>query len=266
MKNVIFKKYEKPIQDYGKMLDQIMSQWAWDSENLMYEDAFSYYRALKNDIFPNRKEDIDIEEILTNELSLNNINLSNLIITCIKNFPLQFRTHKIEWWDGNTCLGCESEYTDIYEDERLPYFYILHTELFQSYKLLHKVSGRLLNFTFHDLCPSDDNSIINGRHMNGDLANYDFCATHIDWSNENIEGTAKVVTNDNKEIFQNLILPTSTNVSYFYIPCPNNIDFQFSYNIMNLIQSNYFGNLQLSTSNSNDSQNGIDQIFDNLPF
>ena len=269
MKNIIFKKYEKSILDYGRMLDQIMDEWAWDSEDLMYETAFSYYRALKNDICPNRKEDVDIEEILTNELALNNINLSNLIITCIKNFPLKFRTHKIEWWDGNTCLGDEFEYTDIYEDERMPYFYILHIEPFQSYKLLHKETGRLLNFTFHDLCPSDDNSIINGRHMNGDLANYDFCSTFIDWSNQDLEGTAKVVTNDNKEFFQNLILPTSTNVPYLYMPCSNYIDFQFSHNIMNLVKSNYFGNLKPGIDNSkksNISHNGIDENFENLPF
>jgi len=266
MRNIIFKKYQKTIQDYGTMLDQIMSKWAWDSEDSMYETAFSYYRALKNDIYPNKKEDIDIEEILTNELALNNTSLSNLIITCIKNFPLEFRTHKIEWWDGNTCLGSESYYTDIYEDERLPYYYILHIDLFQSYKLLHKETGKLLNFTFHDLCPSDDNSILNGRHMSGDLSNYDFCSTLVDWSNDDIEGTVKVLANKNKEIFQNLILPTSTNVPYSYIPCTNNIDFQFSHNVMNLVKSNYFGNLQLSSNNLNISQNDIDENFNNLPF
>ena len=153
-----------------------------------------------------QKEDINIEEILTNELALNNTNLSNLIITCIKNFPLEFRTHKIEWWDGNTCLGSESYYTDIYEDERLPYYYILHIDLFQSYKLLHKETGKLLNFTFHDLCPSDDNSILNGRYMSGDLSNYDFCSTLVDWSNDDIEGTVKVLANKNKEIFQTPVL------------------------------------------------------------
>ena len=102
MENLLFKKFEKSIQDYGKMLDEIMSDWAWESEVPMYETAFGYYRALKNDIYPNRNEDVDIEEILTNESALNNVNLSNLIITCIKNFPLEFSTHKIEWWQGNT--------------------------------------------------------------------------------------------------------------------------------------------------------------------
>jgi hypothetical protein len=269
MKNIIFKKYEKSRQDYGKMLDQIMSEWAWDSEDPMYETAFNYYRALKNDICPNRKEDVDIEEILTNELALNNINLSNLIITCLNNFPFKFRTYKIEWWKDDNCLGSESEYTDIYEDARLPYYYILHIDLFQSYKLLHKETGKLLNFTFHDLCPSDDNTILNGRHMHGDLSNYDFCSTLIDWSNDDIEGAAKVVANKNKEIFQNLILPTSTNVPYFYKPCANNIDFQFSHNIMNLVKKNYFGDLQLSIDNSkksNISQNDIDKNVDHLPF
>lgn len=263
MKNIFFKKYEKSIQDYGKLLDHIMNEWAWESEDPLYETAFSLYRALKKDIYPNRKEDVDIEEILTNAQALTNIHLSNLIITCIKNFPLEFRTHKIEWWKDNTCLGSESEYTDIFEDARLPHYYILHIDLFQRYKLLHKETGKLLNFTFHDLCPSADNSVINGRHMNGALANYDFCSTHIDWSNEDVEDTAKAVVNQKLEIFQDLIIPTSTNVSYFYIPCINNIDFQFNQNILNKVKGNYFGNLELS---NNKSENEADENFDNLPF
>ena len=248
------------------MLDQIMDEWAWESEDPMYEIAFGYYRALQSDIYPNRQHDIDLEEIFKNDLALNNLNLSNLIITCINNFPSKFSTHKIEWWIESTCLGSESVYTDIFEDARLPYYYILHIEPFQSYKLLNKETGRLLDFTFHDLCPSADNSILNGRHMNGVLANYDFCSILIDYSNDNIEGSAKVVTNETKEIFQNLILPTSTNVPYFYIPCKNNIDFQFSHNIKNLVKKNYFGNLQLSINNSKKLQNDIDENFENLPF
>lgn len=269
MKNIIFKKYEKSIQDYGKLLDYIMCEWAWESEDPLYDTAFNFYRALKNDIYPNRKEDVDIEEILTNAQALNNVNLSNLIITCIKNFPLEFSTYKIEWWKDNTCLGIETEYTDIYEDARLPHYYILHVDPFQRYKLLHKETGKLLNFTFHDLCPSAVNTIINGRHMCGALANYDFCSTYVDWSSEDVEGTAKVVPNQKQEIFQDLILPTSTNVSYFYIPCSNNMDFQFSQGILNKVKDNYLGNLKLTmnkSENSNFSENEIDKNFDHLPF
>ena len=265
MGNISFKKYEKTIKEYAEMIEELLDEWAWDSDDALYKKALMALTYLKKELYPDKLEYISIEEILANKDANTKNQLDDFLASLLIRYPIQFCTHRIEWYQNENLLGSNSRYTEVFEDPRLPHYYIFHVDLFQDFKLIHKSTGTLIGFRWHDLCPSSEENIINGRHLNGKLADYDFCSTYIDITNTDLETQAKAIINKDKSIYEELIIPTGTNVEYHYSPCKNKTDFEFNQKIISMVKSNYCCGLKLSDYDG--SKTGVeDNISDNLPF
>ena len=266
MNNLNFKLYEKTISEYGQMIDQLLNDWAWESDNPVYQNTIANLKELKTEVYPDRSGRIEIEVLLANNDAQYHNKLNDILKALIIRFHYKFSSHRIEWYKNEDFLGSESYYTNIYEDTRLPNYYILHDDLSQDYKLIYKSNGKLINFRWHDLCPSYEKYVINGRHFGGRLADFDFCSTKIDLSKADFELHATATISNDKSIYENLILPFGTNVDYQYIPCKNDLDFFFSRKIISMLRDSNYGCLKLSNGKSPENEYKNKDIIDNLPF
>ncbi|MFM7683571.1 MAG: hypothetical protein ACKO7P_12640 [Bacteroidota bacterium] len=265
MQPLSFRKYEKSISEYATMIDNMLEDWAWEAESPMYQKALFYKNRLSEKLYPERATTCTIKELISHELAWVGVDLPNLLTLLIKEYPFHFSPFILEWYLKDSKIGETDVRTCVYEDPRMPFYYILHVDLFQDYMLLHKGTGRLLDLRWHDICPSPTPSIINGRLLTKQFADFDFCSLKIDDHTFGIEPSVSIINIEEVKLYDQLIIPTDTNVDYIYIPCKREDDFYFNQKIVGMLKSNYNGCLKVREDNNSDNTIVTDD-FDDLPF
>lgn len=109
-------------------------------------------------------------------------------------------TYNIAWKKNNIEIGSNFILTEVYETDKLPYYYILNTGMYSwPYLLLNKDTGCVLKFYIDEILPSNTINLINGHfkelnnlkggyyqlkfplnHLGIEISNLDFLATPLD--------------------------------------------------------------------------------------
>jgi hypothetical protein len=217
------------------------------------------------------------EQLLKDEEFLHSDHADRILKRFVRNVDA-LQIDRLEYWKDEHFIDYNFRYINIWEDDRLPHYYILHDEPYQSYLLLDRESGRLLPYRFHLICPSDDRNIIIGEHLDDPFSNLGICAIRL----RDADGSASDALDRPKADhipFESvkpgqspddmlLIFPMGTNVPHQYIPLRSVEDIMFRHRMRELIHFKSFGEISHNQdpneiNKSNDQSSDADDM---LPF
>ena len=217
------------------------------------------------------------EQLLTDSEFLHSEHGDRILKLFVRNVDA-LQIDRLEWWKDGQFVDYNFRYVNIWEDERIPHYYILHDEPNQVYLLLDKESGRMLNYRFYLICPSEDRNIIIGEHLDDPFSNLGICAIRLRES-EGSEPNAFDRPKADHIPFESvrpgqspddmfLIYPLGTNVPHLYVPLRSVEDIMFRHRMHELIHLKSFGEIRHDQDpneiNKNDDQSS--DADDMLPF
>jgi hypothetical protein len=246
------KKQEKTITDFAIEIDDILDSCLRETSNQTNKQIISIFNIIEKEITSQSNLILTTEEILKIALESQSQELNKLLDLLAQNFPLQLSSHKIKWFKSKTQVGEIASYNHVFEDDRIPHYYILHLDFIQNYQLLHKKKGIILPLYWHDVCPSNNESIVHGRVNQGMYENFDFCSLHFDYTKPVTDYSAQLIENKNLSVYDEIIFPKKTNVEHFYIPCQKNVDQLLLEKIIEKTDKYRFGNNNYSTGDNTD--------------
>jgi hypothetical protein len=186
--------------------------------------------------------------LLTDEEFLHSRQCDRILRLFVRNVDV-IRFERLEFCKDGSFVDYNVRYTDIWSDDRLPHYYIIHHEPEQAYLLLDKYNGTLLPWRFHQVCASDDRQLVIGEHWDGKFRDYGLCAIritnppdkHIPNSNDiNAEIVPFHQIMPGADIEQlPVIFPFGTNVPFHYTPLKEVEDIMFMSRLRRLMQNDH---------------------------
>jgi hypothetical protein len=189
------------------------------------------------------------EQLLTDSEFLYSDHGDRILKLFVKNVDA-LQIDRLEWWTDGRFIDYNFRYINIWEDERIPHYYILHDEPYQAYLLLDKEAGRMLPYRFHVLCPMDDREIIIGEHLDEPFSAFGICAIRLRAPKGHEDDVPdrpgadhipfESVKPGQSPDDMTCIYPLGTNVPHLYIPLRFGEDIMFRHRMQELIHLKKF--------------------------
>ena len=188
------------------------------------------------------------EDLLTDDGFLRSKHGERILVRFVKNVEA-LQLDRLEFWKDGRCLDYNFRFTDIWEDDRLPHYFIIYNEPHQSYYLLDKHNANLLPWRLHVICPSDDKNIIIGEHFDEPFDSLGICAIRLrdqvpetDQTNPRISADAvpfETLMPGMSPDELPFVFPFGTNLPHLYIPLRSIQDILFRHRMQELMNADH---------------------------
>jgi hypothetical protein len=272
------KKVENDRKFIGSLLDYYLDKSIRyfndiDDAFLIHDEVVDFLekKARPIDPFPGFEQLLEDDEFLDSE------QCTRILKRFVRNVDV-LRLDRLEFWKDGQCVDHNVRYIDIWEDDLLPHYFILHNEPRQAYLLLDRESGSLLPWRFHVLCPSSDKNIIIGEHLDEPFDNRGICAIRLrdrGLEDDMVDGRTTADPVPFETLMPGIspddlpfIFPFGTNVPHLYIPLRSVQDIMFRHRMQELMNADDLDDPEESpdeeASNKYKDQPSVED--DGLPF
>jgi hypothetical protein len=242
-----FIRKEKTRKDFGELFDYFLYR---DSATSFLRDTNEIKKCIQN-TQKYKNHETSFKELLYNQDFLSSSHCDELLNTLVKSLHA-LPTFSIEWMKDDIKIGDNFLWTEIYEHEKIPFYYILNCNTPDcSILLINKETGRLLEMHIAEIFPSSTLHLLNGRFIHEKLNSIipyqlkfalnesknevkvkDFTHTPI----ENIISIPEEFTEFVIPIFISTITPSITNIPHEIVMLTDEEDIKFRNRIIEFIR------------------------------
>lgn len=252
-----FKRYQNSRHDFGLLFDHYIEK-SWSRGYLRSEDAVERCLAITREFAKSENRaitwDADLKDLFYDSSFINSTYFEDLISLLVDE-SIVIPTYHIEWFQDDSKVGDNFIWTEIYETDKLPHYYILNcNEPVWPVLLVNRNTGTQLNLLISEILPSENLHMLNGKFLENGLHSDVYYQLEFDINtskNEIIGNSYKAVhlesiikipaeiADSTNVLFISSINPNQTNIEHHEVKLTDQNDIEFREMIMAKISNRY---------------------------